>query len=186
MGKFDCRWIINERQPTRPAHAPPKSISLSGRAGYTSHHRPPATTDIAGCCVVAPERDTHDAPRYFLAPKTATHGRYVRRRRSGLTSFLWRPPCGSPHRVPARQPFSSAACSLSPEPSTARPSPASCHHNSAASDTRSVRWPLSVRWSLAAGQFRTPSCPYRFPHRRYAVWQRSDPLCSVSEVLRKS
>ena len=31
-------------------------------------HRPPDATDIAGCCVVDPERGTHDAPRLFLAP----------------------------------------------------------------------------------------------------------------------
>jgi hypothetical protein len=36
-------------------------------------HRPPDATDIVGCCVVAPERGTHDAPRLFLA-QTATHG----------------------------------------------------------------------------------------------------------------
>ena len=31
-------------------------------------HRPPDATDIAGCCVVDPERGRHDAPRLFLAP----------------------------------------------------------------------------------------------------------------------
>ncbi|MDE0866813.1 MAG: hypothetical protein OSA98_23795, partial [Rubripirellula sp.] len=31
-------------------------------------HRPPDAIDIAGCCVVARERGTHDAPRLYLAP----------------------------------------------------------------------------------------------------------------------
>ena len=30
-------------------------------------HRPPDATDIAGCCVVDPERVRHDTPRLFLA-----------------------------------------------------------------------------------------------------------------------
>ena len=36
--------------------------------GADAVHRPPDATDIAGCCVVAPERGRHDAPRLFLAP----------------------------------------------------------------------------------------------------------------------
>ena len=31
-------------------------------------HHPPDASGIAGCCVVAPERGTPDAPRLFLAP----------------------------------------------------------------------------------------------------------------------
>ncbi len=36
--------------------------------GADAVHRPPDAIDIAGCCVVDPERDTHDVPRSFLAP----------------------------------------------------------------------------------------------------------------------
>jgi len=34
-----------------------------------------------------------------------------------------------------------------------------------------------------SGKARAPSCPYRVKHRLYEVWQRSDPLCDVSEAL---
>ena len=39
----------------------------ASRAVMPVHH-PPDVSGIAGCCVVAPERGTPDAPRLFLAP----------------------------------------------------------------------------------------------------------------------
>ena len=39
---------------------------------------------------------------------------------------------------------------------------------------------------LATCKFRAPSCPYRVQHRLCEVWQRSDPLCDVSEALGES
>ena len=36
--------------------------------GVDTVHRPPDVADIAAGCVVAPERGTHDVPRFFLAP----------------------------------------------------------------------------------------------------------------------
>ena len=56
----------------QPIMRPGQSVVIdelvnASRAVMPVHH-PPEASGIAGCCVVAPERGTHDAPRVFLAP----------------------------------------------------------------------------------------------------------------------
>lgn len=100
--------------------------------------RPPDATGIAKCCVIA-QNPIRTTLRETLCPKRQRTLDTACRLRSAFTSFPWQPPLESPHRGPARQPSSLAAHSLAPGPSVTWPSPTSCRHASAASDSSSVR-----------------------------------------------
>ena len=75
--RFHSRWIrfsftFQPRCVSNPLCVPGQSVVVdepvnASRAVMPVHH-PPDASGIAGCCVVAPERGTPDAPRLFLAP----------------------------------------------------------------------------------------------------------------------
>ncbi len=123
-------------------------------------------------------------PHSFWPQKRQRRFGTVRQQHSGLTSFPRQPPSESQYREPAQQPSSSAVRCLPPKRSAAWPSLPSCHHTSAAA----IRFLFSHFWQRfqVVCKPRAPSSPHRVLYPLCAAWQRSDPLCDVSEAFQKA